>query len=31
MSKVYKWNEMYKWKDGMKYSGYEPELVCDQV
>ncbi len=22
-----KWNEMYKWKDDMKYLGYEPELV----
>ncbi len=23
-----KWNEMYKWKDDMKYPGYEPELAC---
>ncbi len=23
-----KWNEMYKWKDDMKYPGYEGELVC---
>ncbi len=23
-----KWNEMYIWKDDMKYPGYEPELVC---
>ncbi len=22
-----KWNEIYKWKDDMKYPGYEPE-VC---
>ncbi len=21
-----KWNEIYKWKDYMKYPGYEPEL-----
>ncbi len=21
------WNEMYKWKDNMKYPGYEPELI----
>ncbi len=20
-----KWNEMYKWKDDMKYTGYKPE------
>ncbi len=27
-----KLNEMYKWKDDMKYlyPGYEPELVCAQ-
>ncbi len=25
-----KWNEMYKWKDDMKYSGYEPEQLCAQ-
>ncbi len=24
------WNEMYKWKDDMKYSGYEPEQLCAQ-
>ncbi len=23
-----KWNEMYQWKDDMKYPGYEPDLVC---
>ncbi len=23
-----KWNEMYKWKDDKKYSGYEPEQLC---
>ncbi len=23
-------NEMYKWKDDMKYLGYEPEQLCDQ-
>ncbi len=22
------WNEMYKWKDDMKYPGYEPEQLC---
>ncbi len=25
-----KWNEMYQWKDDMKYPGYEPELICAQ-
>ncbi len=25
-----KWNEMYKWKDDMKYPRYEPELVYAQ-
>ncbi len=25
-----KWNEMYKWKDDMKYTGYEPEQLCTQ-
>ncbi len=25
-----KWNEMYKWKGGMKYPGYETELVYAQ-
>ncbi len=25
-----KWNEIYKWKDDMKYLGYEPEIVCTQ-
>ncbi len=25
-----KWNEMYKWKDDMKYPGYKQELVCAQ-
>ncbi len=23
-----KWNEMYKWKDDMKYPGYKPEQYC---
>ncbi len=23
-------NEMYKWKDDMKYSRYEPEQLCTQ-
>ncbi len=25
-----KWNEMYKWKDDMKYPGYKPEQLCAQ-
>ncbi len=25
-----KWNEMYKWKEDMKYPGYEPEQLCAQ-
>ncbi len=25
-----KWNEMYTWKDDMKYPGYEPEHLCAQ-
>ncbi len=25
-----KWNEMYKWKDDIKYPGYEPEQLCAQ-
>ncbi len=25
-----KWNEMDKWKDDMKYPGYEPEQLCAQ-
>ncbi len=25
-----KWNEIYKWKDDMKYPGYEPDLICAQ-
>ncbi len=25
-----KWNDMYKWKDDIKYLGYELELVCAQ-
>ncbi len=25
-----KWNEMYKWKDDMKYPGYESELIWAQ-
>ncbi len=25
-----KQNEMYKWKDDMKYPGYEPEQLCAQ-
>ncbi len=25
-----KWNEMYKWKDDIKYPGYESEQVCVQ-
>ncbi len=25
-----KWKEMYKWKDNMKFPGYEPGLVCAQ-
>ncbi len=25
-----KWNEMYKWKDDMKYQGYKPELISAQ-
>ncbi len=25
-----KWNEMYKWKDDMKYPGYEQEQLCAQ-
>ncbi len=23
-----KWDEMYKWKDDIEHSGYEPELIC---
>ncbi len=23
-------NEMYKWKDDIKYPGYKPEQLCDQ-
>ncbi len=26
----FKWKEMYKWKDDMKYLGYEPEQLCAQ-
>ncbi len=29
-TKSVKWNEMYKWKDDMKYPGYEPEELCAQ-
>ncbi len=25
-----KWNEIYKWKVDMKFSGYEPEQLCAQ-
>ncbi len=25
-----KWNEMYKWKDDMKYPGFEPDQLCAQ-
>ncbi len=27
---IVKWNEMYKWKDDMKYPGYEHEQLCAQ-
>ncbi len=23
-----KWNEMYKWRDDVKYPVYEPEQLC---
>ncbi len=26
-TKSVNWNEMYKWKDDMKYPGYKPELI----
>ncbi len=28
-----KWNEMYKWKDDMKYPGYETEMddMCPRL
>ncbi len=25
-----KWNEIYKWKDDMKYPGYERDQLCPQ-
>ncbi len=28
VTQTVKWNEIYKWKDDMKYPGYEPELIC---
>ncbi len=27
-TQIVKWNGMYKWKDDMKYLGYEPEQLC---
>ncbi len=28
VTKSVKWNEMYKWKDDIKYPGHEPKLIC---
>ncbi len=29
-TQIVKWNDMYKWKDDMKYPGYVPEQLCAQ-